>query len=122
LVVQLQVPDDIAEKLLIKWGDLPRCALEALAVDAYREDVLTAYEVQRLLGFSSRWKTEEFLKRAGADLGYTEDDLRADSETLQGLSDRAKPYRFEPASLGGVEPGINLDKTLQLSDALEDEA
>jgi predicted HTH domain antitoxin len=83
MVVQLQVPDDIAAKLEEKWSDVPRCALEALAVDAYREGVLTAYEVQRLLGLSSRWKTEEFLKEAGADLGYTEEDLEQDTATLR---------------------------------------
>jgi predicted HTH domain antitoxin len=83
MLVELQVPDDIAEKLVKKWTDLPRCALEALAVDAYRERVLTAYEVQRLLGLSSRWKTEELLKRAGADLGYTEKDLQEDTATLR---------------------------------------
>lgn len=88
MLLELQVPDDIAEKLVKKWTDLPRSALEALAVDAYRERILTAYEVQRLLGFSSRWKTEELLKRAGADLGYTEDDLREDAATLRrGLSE-----------------------------------
>lgn len=83
MVVQLQVPDDIAAKLEEKWSDVPRCALEALAVDAYREGVLTAYEVQRLLGLSSRWKTDEFLKKAGADLGYTEKDLEEDTATLR---------------------------------------
>ena len=88
MVLQLQVPDDIAEKLVAKWSDLPRCALEALAVDAYREGVLTAYEVQRLLGLSSRWKTEELLKRSGADLGYTEDDLREDAATLRRVLSR----------------------------------
>ena len=34
----------------------------------------------------------------------------------------AKPYRIEPASLGGVAPGIDLDRALRLADALEDEA
>lgn len=36
---------------------------------------------------------------------------------------RARPrrYRLEPASLGGVRPGFNLDKALQLSDTLDDE-
>ena len=88
MVVQLQVPDDIAEKLVEKWSDIPRCALEALAADAYQEGVLTAYEVQRLLGLSSRWKTEDFLKRSGADLGYTEDDLREDTATLHRVLSR----------------------------------
>ena len=34
---------------------------------------------------------------------------------------RPRRYRLEPASLGGVRLGFNLDKALQLSDALEDE-
>ena len=32
-----------------------------------------------------------------------------------------KPYRLKPAALGGVLPGINLDKALALADALEDQ-
>ncbi len=38
---------------------------------------------------------------------------------------RAKParrYRLTPVSLGGVLPGIDLDKALRLAEALEDEA
>lgn len=31
-----------------------------------------------------------------------------------------RPYRFKPASLGGPRPGIDLDKALRLSDALDD--
>ena len=34
---------------------------------------------------------------------------------------KAKRYRVQPASLGGVRPGINLDKALALADALEDQ-
>ena len=47
--------------------------------------------------------------------------LRAGLATLQKTQRAGKPYRLEPASLGSVEPGINLDKTLSLADALEDE-
>ena len=42
-----------------------------------------------------------------------------------GLADRSrsKPrrYRLKPSSLGGVRRGLNLDKALQIADALEDE-
>ena len=31
-------------------------------------------------------------------------------------------YRLKPVSLGGVLPGIDLDRALRLADALEDEA
>lgn len=34
---------------------------------------------------------------------------------------KARPYRVKPASLGGVMPGIDLHKALQLADALEDQ-
>ena len=48
------------------------------------------------------------------------------NETLQaGLSARdapkAKPYRLKPVSLGGVLPGMDLNKALRLAAALEDE-
>ena len=48
------------------------------------------------------------------------------NETLRaGLSARrapkAKPYRVKPAALGGVLPGVDLDKALALADALEDQ-
>lgn len=34
---------------------------------------------------------------------------------------RPRRYRLKPAPLGGVRPGIDLDKALRLSDAMEDE-
>ena len=42
---------------------------------------------------------------------------------LQGAmkAPRAKRYRLAPSSMGGVLPGVNLDKALALADALEDE-
>ena len=48
------------------------------------------------------------------------------NETLRaGLSakraPKAKPYRVKPVSLGGVLPGVDLDKALALADALEDQ-
>jgi hypothetical protein len=48
------------------------------------------------------------------------------NETLQaGLAAReapaARPYRVAPVSLGGVVPGIDLNKALRLADALEDD-
>jgi hypothetical protein len=48
------------------------------------------------------------------------------NETLRaGLSAAAvrqsRRYRVKPAALGGVSPGINLDKALALADAIEDQ-
>jgi len=49
------------------------------------------------------------------------------NETLRAglLARRApsgRPYRLEPVALGGVVPGVDLDRALRLADALEDEA
>ena len=49
------------------------------------------------------------------------------NETLAvGLQYRNRPqarvYRLQPANLGKLHPGVNLDKALQLADALEDES
>ena len=33
-----------------------------------------------------------------------------------------RPYRLTPASLGGVVPGIDVDRALRLADLLEDDA
>ncbi|HEX3127819.1 MAG TPA: UPF0175 family protein [Thermoanaerobaculia bacterium] len=88
MVVLLNVPDDIVAKLEARWADLPKQALGALAAEAYREGILTAFEVQRTLGLSSRWETDELLKRAGAFLDYSEDDLQQDIETYRRLASR----------------------------------
>ena len=49
------------------------------------------------------------------------------NETLQtGLTSKralpnAKRYRLTPTALGGILPGIDIDKALQLADDIEDE-
>ncbi|MBA3297263.1 MAG: DUF2191 domain-containing protein [Acidobacteria bacterium] len=49
------------------------------------------------------------------------------NDTLRaGLAARRAPsgrrYRVTPVSLGGVVPGVNLDRALRLAEALEDDA
>jgi len=47
--------------------------------------------------------------------------LRAGLQAQQ-APPRPKQYRIRPKALGGVVPGLDLDKALRLADALEDEA
>jgi hypothetical protein len=76
--ITVEIPEDIAGRLANRWGDISRGALEAIAIEGYRSGALTHAEVKRMLGFPSRWETDEFLKRAGAYLAYTESDLEND--------------------------------------------
>jgi predicted HTH domain antitoxin len=86
--VLLTVPDDIVERLQVPSEDLPRHALESLAAEFYRARLLSAAEVQRMLGFETRWQTDEFLKQREAYLRYSVEDLDRDIETFRRLSGR----------------------------------
>jgi predicted HTH domain antitoxin len=58
--VTLHIPDDIAKRLSAAGGDMSRRALEAIALEGYREQTLTLYQISEMLGFS-RVETEDFL-------------------------------------------------------------
>ena len=45
--------------------------------------------------------------------------LRVGIEAEQALP-RERPYRVKPVSLGGILPGINLDRALRVADEMED--
>jgi len=86
--IEIDLPEDVARQLEARWGaeGLSRRALEALAVEAYRADAITAAEVQRVLGLSSRWEAEAFLKRAQAYLDDTDADVEQDAAAIRRVS------------------------------------
>jgi len=48
--VILRIPDDVAQRLFPDGGDVSRRALEALALEGYRDQTLTLYQVSEMLG------------------------------------------------------------------------
>ena len=58
--VTLHIPDDVAKQLSAAGGDISRRALEAIALEGYRDQTLTLYQVSEMLGLS-RIETEDFL-------------------------------------------------------------
>lgn len=76
--VTLNLPDDISAALEGRWRDVPRQALEALAVEAYRTGALSENQVRRLLGLESRFQVHALLKEHRVPLRYTEADLEND--------------------------------------------
>lgn len=60
--VILNIPDHIAKKLAAAGGDVSRQALEAIALEGYREQTLTLHQVSEVLGLT-RVETEDFLGR-----------------------------------------------------------
>ncbi|MDQ2695824.1 MAG: UPF0175 family protein [Pseudomonadota bacterium] len=86
--VAIEIPEDVAQRLQGRRGDLSRWTLEAVAVEAYREGVLTAAEVGRLLGHGSRWQTETFLHERQAYLHFAADELAGDTQAVRDVSGR----------------------------------
>ncbi len=76
--VTLDLPDDISAALEGQWQDIPRQALEALAVEGYRTGALTENQVRRLLDFESRFQVHALLKEHRVPLRYTEADIEND--------------------------------------------
>lgn len=76
--VTIDLPDDISAALEGHWPDLPRHALEALAVEGYRSGALTESQVRRLLGLATRFQVHSLLKEHSVPLRYTQADLEDD--------------------------------------------
>jgi chromosome segregation and condensation protein ScpB len=78
--VAIELPEDIAELLQQKWGDLSLHTLETLAVESYRTGLLSRAQLRRMLGFETRMEVDVLLKHHGVYLDYTEQDLETSRE------------------------------------------
>ena len=79
--VQLEVPEEVARQFAAEPGGLTRAALEALALEGVRSGKLTVHQAGRMLGISSRYEMDGFLKAHGVLLPLTIQDVVRDSET-----------------------------------------
>lgn len=80
--ITIEVPDNIGSRLATKWHNLPQRSLEIIAAKAYKSGILTAAEVRQMLNLPTRLAVDEFLKREGAYLHYTEADLEQDIQAV----------------------------------------
>jgi hypothetical protein len=85
--ITLELPEDIVRELRSKWKDVPRAALESVALEAYRSHALTAAQLRRLLGFETRMQVDAFLK-AHEVYDFTAADFEQDRETLRQVRTR----------------------------------
>ena len=65
---------------------MSRGALEAIAVDGYRNQALSRGQLSRLRGLDY-WETEAFLRKRQACLPYDEADLGCDRGALKTLTE-----------------------------------
>jgi uncharacterized protein UPF0175 len=85
MAVKIELPEDIEHHLKKKWGDLPRRALESLAIEGYRARVLSRSQVRRMLGFETGAEVDQFMKDADVPFDYTVNDFERHEETSQYL-------------------------------------
>jgi hypothetical protein len=91
--VAIELPEDIGQELRAKWQDLPRHALEALALEGYRSGALTESQVRRLLGFDTRWQANSFLRERGVYYNFTPSEMNEEITANEQLLDQPESGR-----------------------------
>jgi hypothetical protein len=81
MVVTLEIPDDVAAQL---GNDLPRQALEALALEGYKTGRITKTQLRNSLGLS-RYELDGFLKKHDIYEGPTYEEVMQQVEALDRL-------------------------------------
>jgi len=86
--VSFHIPDAVAKQLSEAGGDVSRRALEALALEGYREQTLTLFQVSEMLGLS-RVQAEDFLGRHHVALAVIEEaDLDREAAVFEAAARR----------------------------------
>ena len=83
--VTLELPDELSAWLTASGQNLSRAALEAIALEGYRERKLSTTQLRRTLGYQTRMEVDGFLKDRGVELEYTLEDLERDREAHRRL-------------------------------------
>jgi hypothetical protein len=84
--IAIDLAEDIARQLAGNPADLPRAALEALAIEGARAGKLTTEQVRRMLGFATRYETDGFLKQHEVYYHLTASDFNDDAATASQFS------------------------------------
>jgi hypothetical protein len=81
--ITLNIPDELARQVTPEGQDPARVALEALALEGYRTELLSESAVRQMLGFETRIEVHAFLKQHKVYLHYDLADLEQDRATAQ---------------------------------------
>jgi hypothetical protein len=90
--ITVTVPDDFPAPLLPPGEEPARAALEAIGLEAYRRRRITGFQLRLLLGISTRYELDGFLKRHDI-YDYAIEDFDRDLATIQARLETRKPER-----------------------------
>lgn len=86
--ITLEIPDELSAFLAGSGQDLTRAAIEAIALEGYREQKVSSGQLRRLLGFGTRMQVHAFLKARGIPVQFDATDLEQD----RAAGDRLVPH------------------------------
>ena len=84
MLVTIDIPEKLAERLQAQWRDVSRHLLERIVLEAYRDDILTTREVQEVLGLEDRLAVYNLCDRHKIAT-VTLADIQRDRDTTQRL-------------------------------------
>jgi hypothetical protein len=85
--VCLEIPEDLGQRIAADPSELPRAAMEGLALEAIRAGKLTVSQARRLLRIPSRYEMDGFFKAHGVFPDLTLEDVRRDSEVARAFAE-----------------------------------
>ena len=83
MTLDLPVPAALSETLRTRFADLPKAALEGVALEGYRHGILSLAQVRELLDLPSRWAAQEFLEKFGCWPDYDPATMQAELSSLE---------------------------------------
>ncbi len=86
--VVVNLPDSIAQSIGTNERELERKMLESFALEGYRAEKLTAFQVGEILGFETLMQVDEFLKAHGEFIEYTDEEIKRQREILHKLFEK----------------------------------
>lgn len=124
--ITVDIPESVAEHIIPAGMHPSRAVLETLALEGYRLQQLTEYEVQQMLGFGTRMEVHAFLKEHDTYLHYSIDDFNDDMQTtsfliIDEVSGRNVARQLSLPVIGtiGVLKEASLQDLVDLQTALE---
>ena len=89
--VTLEIPDELAAHFEANGKSPARLALEALAIEGYRDWQLNEYQVRLMLGYESRFQVWELFAKHRVDRQIDEEYIRQEIAAARSILDRSTP-------------------------------
>ncbi|MBI5789310.1 MAG: UPF0175 family protein [Candidatus Schekmanbacteria bacterium] len=83
--VVLNLPETFVSSIRIRPGDLSDYIQKTLAVEMYREGVLSLGKAAELANVANKWEMMALLNDRKVAMPYTSDDAEEDLKTLEGV-------------------------------------